>query len=146
MLYIPRFHPISPTFGTKPLPCRRFLHHYYRDTFIESHRKPRDVPQMCYSGRLICSMLALIPQSRDFSGAALGVRSIALLQVAKIAVRLFPKMKKWLFIQITPINHHFTNQNLHICDIFCTFAADLNLFYFLKKLNWQSWKFGTEFV
>ena len=37
---------------------------------------------MCYSGRLICSMLALIPQSGDFSGAALGVRSVVLLQVA----------------------------------------------------------------
>ena len=32
---------------------------------------------------LFCSMLALIPQSGDFSGAALGVRSVALLQVAK---------------------------------------------------------------
>ena len=30
-------------------------------------------------------MLALIPQSGDFSGAALGVRSVALLQVAKLA-------------------------------------------------------------
>ena len=29
-------------------------------------------------------MLALIPQSGDFSGAALGVRSVALLQVAKL--------------------------------------------------------------
>ena len=47
-----------------------------------SYRKPTDLPQMCYSGRLICSMLALIPQSGDFSGAALGVRSVALLQVA----------------------------------------------------------------
>ena len=45
------------------------------------HRKPIEVLEMCYSGRLICSMLELIPQSGDFSGAALGVRSVALLQV-----------------------------------------------------------------
>ena len=43
-------------FGTKPLPCRRFLQHYYRDTFIESHRKPIEVPQISYRGHLICSM------------------------------------------------------------------------------------------
>ena len=30
-----------------------------------------------------CSMLALIPQSGDSSGATLGVRSVALLQVTK---------------------------------------------------------------
>ena len=70
--------------------CRYFLQHYYRDTFIESHRKPIDLPQIS----LFCSMLALFPQSGDSSGTALGVRSIALLQVAKLAVRLFPKMKK----------------------------------------------------
>ena len=34
-------------------------------------------------------MLALIPQSGDFSGAALGVRSVALLQVPKPASRFF---------------------------------------------------------
>ena len=68
--------------SARPLPCRRFLQHYYRGTFIESHRKPIDVPQISYGGRLICSMLALIPQSGNFSGAALGVRSVALLQVA----------------------------------------------------------------
>ena len=65
-------------FDTKSLLRRRFLQHYYRGTFIESHRKPRDLPQIS----LFCSMLALIPQSGDFSGAALGVRSVALLQVA----------------------------------------------------------------
>ena len=48
----------------------------------KSHRKPTDVPEMS----LFCSMLALIPQSGDFSGAALGVRSVALLQVPKLAV------------------------------------------------------------
>ena len=89
MLYIPNFFLNDPIFGTKSLSRRRFLQHYYRDTFIESHRKPRDVPQMCYRGRLICSMLALIPQSGDFSGAALGVRSVALLQVAELAARRF---------------------------------------------------------
>ena len=65
-------------FGTKPLPRRRFLQHYYRGTFIESHQKPIEAPQIS----LFCSILALIPQSGDFSGAALGVRSVALLQVA----------------------------------------------------------------
>ena len=38
-----------------------------------------DIPQIS----LFCSMLALIPQSGDFSGATLGVRSVALLQVSK---------------------------------------------------------------
>ena len=37
---------------------------------------------------LSCSMLALIPQSGDFSGATLGVRSVALLQVPKLAAYL----------------------------------------------------------
>ena len=78
VLYIPFYSLNSQIFGTKPLLRRRFLQHYYRDTFIESHRKPRDVPHIS----LFCSMLALIPQSGDFSGAALGVRSVALLQVA----------------------------------------------------------------
>ena len=40
-------------FGTKRLLRRRFLQHYYRDTFIESHRKPTEVLEMSYSGRLI---------------------------------------------------------------------------------------------
>ena len=44
-----------------------------------AHRKPIEVPEMS----LFCSMLALIPQSGDSSGAALGVRSVALLQVPK---------------------------------------------------------------
>ena len=39
-------------FGTKLAQCRRFLQHYYRDTFIESHRKPIEVPQISYRGRL----------------------------------------------------------------------------------------------
>jgi hypothetical protein len=34
-------------------------------------------------------MLALIPQSGDFSGAVLGGRSVALLQVPKLAALLF---------------------------------------------------------
>ena len=33
----------------------------------KSHRKPIEVLEKSYSGRLICSMLALIPQSGDFS-------------------------------------------------------------------------------
>ena len=44
MLYLPLSSPKAPTFGTKPLPRRRFLQHYYRNTFIESppisHRSP----------------------------------------------------------------------------------------------------------
>ena len=43
-----------------------------------SHRKPIEVPQIS----LICSMLMLIPLSGDSSGISLGVRSVALLQVA----------------------------------------------------------------
>ena len=50
-----------------------------------SHRKPIEAPQIS----LFCSMLALIPQSGDFSGAALGVRSVALLQVPKFAGNLW---------------------------------------------------------
>ena len=56
LLYISKLPSISPIFGTKPLPCRRFLQHYYRDTFIESHRKPIEVLEISYSGHLICSM------------------------------------------------------------------------------------------
>ena len=54
---MPILSPIPPIFGTKPHPCRRFLHHYYRDTFIESHRKPIEVPQISYGGRLTRSQL-----------------------------------------------------------------------------------------
>ena len=43
-----------------------------------AHRKPIDILEMSS----FSSMLALIPQSGDFSGAVLGVRSVALLQVA----------------------------------------------------------------
>ena len=46
-------------FGIKPLPCRRFLQHYYRDTFIESHRNPTDVPEISYGGPLIYKSLFL---------------------------------------------------------------------------------------
>ena len=59
MLSIPNLSPKYPIFGTKSLPCRRFLQHYYRDTFIESHRKPIEVPQISYRGRLICKTLFL---------------------------------------------------------------------------------------
>ena len=38
-------------------------------------------------------MLALIPQSGDFSGAALGVRSVALLQVAKLPQNTIMRLK-----------------------------------------------------
>ena len=54
-----------------------------------AHRKPIDVPLMS----LFRSMLALIPQSGDFSGAALGVRSVALLQVPK------PPGNLWQFLR-----------------------------------------------
>ena len=104
MLFLPHFSPISPIFGTKPLPCRRFLQHYYRDTFIESHRKPIEVLEMSYSGRLISSMLALIPQSGDFSGAALAVRSVALLQVAKWSCSPQVTCGKQTFIQPPLVN------------------------------------------
>ena len=67
VLYIPLSSPHSPIFGTKPVPCRRFLQHYYRDTFIESHRKPREVLEMSYCGRLICSMPLPCKQKEVFT-------------------------------------------------------------------------------
>ncbi len=112
------------------------MQHYYRDAFVESHRKPRDVPEIS----LFCSVLALIPQSGDFSGAALGVRSVALLQVAKLA-ELLTKGVLSLFVLFqgviisifykkntrkTSINSTFatkTVKNLHICNFCSTFAA-----------------------
>ena len=54
---------------------------------------------MCYSGRLIYFMLALIPQSGDFSGAALGVRSVALLQVPKPTENLKKEKQQSLTIR-----------------------------------------------
>ena len=59
----------------------------------KSHRKPIEVPQISYSGRLICSTP-------------------------------IPSYEEEYFTQITPINHHFTNYNLHICKFFCTFAVE----------------------
>ena len=58
MLYMSLSTHKSPTFGTKYLPCRRFLQHYYRDTFIESHRKPIEVPQISYGGPETCKQLS----------------------------------------------------------------------------------------
>ena len=59
VLYI-LFHPSKlQIFGTKLLPRRRFLQHYYRDTFIESHRKLIDISQISYGGRLIRRQLYL---------------------------------------------------------------------------------------
>ena len=52
---------------------------FYRDTLIESYRKPIDVPEMC-SFSVLC--IAQIPHYGDSSVAILGVRSVALLQVA----------------------------------------------------------------
>ena len=46
-------------FGIHPLPRRRFLQHYYRGTFIESHRKPIEVPQISYGGPETCKSLFL---------------------------------------------------------------------------------------
>ena len=64
------FSPNSPIFGTKYLSRRRFLQHYYRDTFIESHRKPTDLLEMCYSGRLIYKSLFL------YQGYTKGIQKI----------------------------------------------------------------------
>ena len=52
---------------------------------------------------MFCSMLALIPQSGDSSGAALGVRSVALLQVPKLAgnfsyTKGILRVYKWLVL------------------------------------------------
>ena len=46
----------SQVFGTKLAQCRRFLQHYYRDTFIESHRKPTELPQISYGVPETCSI------------------------------------------------------------------------------------------
>ena len=81
VLQIPFSSPESPIFGTKHLPCRRFLQHYYRNALYRATESQEMFPEIS----LFCSMLALIPQSGDFSGATLGVRSVALLQVAKLA-------------------------------------------------------------
>ena len=56
VLYIPLYPTNSQIFGTKLAQCRRFLQHYYRDTFIESHRKPKDLPQISYGGPETCSI------------------------------------------------------------------------------------------
>ena len=77
VLYIALYPTNSEIFGTKHLLCRRFLQHYYR----ACHQSPPKA-QINDIDRLVCSMLALIPQSGNSSGAALGVRSVALLQVA----------------------------------------------------------------
>ena len=51
MLYIPFYSLNSQIFGTKPLPRRRFLQHYYRGANVETqkppkaHRSPIDVLQ-----------------------------------------------------------------------------------------------------
>ena len=117
MLYIPNFFLNSPTFGIKHLPCRRFLQHYYRGTFIESHRKPTDVPEIS----LFSSMLALIPQSGDFSGATLGVRSIALLQVPKLTENFTPDFTK------CRLSRNFLPISLYMCKKMTNFAPESNL-------------------
>jgi len=60
------------------------------ETHQKSHRSPIDLPQIS----LFSSMLALIPQSGDFSGATLGVRSVALLQVPKPVGNFTPDLAK----------------------------------------------------
>ena len=60
------------------------------ETHQKSHRKPTDVPQIS----LFSSMLALIPQSGDFSDATLGVGSVALLQVPKPVGNFTPDLAK----------------------------------------------------
>ncbi len=48
-------------------------------------------------------MLALIPQSGDSSGAALGVRSVALLQVAKLQGNVYKVYSRnWIKIRFSP--------------------------------------------
>ena len=152
MLYMSLSTHKSPTFGTKPLPCRRFLQHYYRDTFIESHRKSIEVLVLFYA----CadsSMWGLFSLSRSAWSPRPPSLFEAKSQLASPHSECIPshsfrspnlqhaysqKMKKWLFIQISPINHHFTNQNLHICDIFCTFAGNFGYNYNLRRKKHDS--------
>ena len=117
MLYLLRSTQRTPIFGTKHLPRRRFLQHYYRDAFIESHQKPTDVPQIS----LFSSMLALIPQSGDFSGATLGVRSVALLQVPKLTENFTPDFTKYR------LSKNFLPFSLYICKKMTNFAPESNL-------------------
>ncbi len=49
---------------------------------VISHQSPLSLPSRCPY-----SMLALVPQSGDSSGAALGVRSVALLHIAVFVAR-----------------------------------------------------------
>ena len=49
-------------FDAKPLQRQRFLQHNYRDTFIESNRKPIDVPEMSYGGPETSKSLNPIPK------------------------------------------------------------------------------------
>ena len=64
-------------------------------------------------------MLALIPQSGDSSGAALGVRSVALLQVQKLVGNFLQKHNKFrkTFVYIT--------KKYYLCGVKMRIAAKI---------------------
>jgi hypothetical protein len=73
-------------------------------------------------------MLALIPQSGDSSGAALGVRSVALLQIPKLPtthLNLFPQKLQKLLLLCNNQNFRVKNTQIYleISDKNTTFAT-----------------------
>ena len=73
---------------------------------------------------LFCSMLVFHPQSGDSSDTSLGVRSVALLQVTKLAGDFIylVKHKNWGF------SDKNTKKHLHKPNKITTFAAELLCF------------------
>jgi len=140
VLYIPFHAPKLQIFGAKPLPRRRFLQHYYRGTPKterwkvktenwkppKAHRYPTDLLVLFYA----CADSSKWGLFRALRSECVPSHSF---RSRNLQYAYPPKMKKWLFIQITPINHHFTNQNLHICDIFCTFAGKFGYNYNFRR-------------
>ena len=103
VLYIPFYSPNSPIFGAKPLPRRRFLQPYYRGAFTESpqisHRCACDLFYVLLNFltmRIVRAQYSECVPSHSFRSP-------------NLQHAYSTKMKRWLFIQISPINHHFTN-------------------------------------
>ena len=102
VLQIPFSSPESQIFGTKSLLRRRFLQHYYRNTFIESHRKPIDLPWWSRNLLYACTLSFCVVKRCN----------------------CFDILQKNTYK--TSINSTFatkTVKNLHICNFCSTFAA-----------------------
>ena len=109
MLYIPLYPTNLQIFGTKSFPRRRFLQHYYRDTFIESHRKPKDVPEISYGGREI--------------GRASNKRCTLPFCVVSRCHYFDILQKNTYKTSINSTSATKIVKNLHICNFCSTFAA-----------------------